>query len=369
MQKATDVFIIGGGPAGLAAAIAARQRGFEVTVADGASPAIDKACGEGLMPDGLAALGRLGISITQQDSYPFRGLRFVSGGLSVDASFPQGPGLGVRRTALHRTMVARAEAVGVKLLWRTPVTGLHPEGVRLGNEVARSRWIVGADGGHSLVRRWAGLDRYCHDRTRFAFRRHYRVAPWSDCMELHWGPKCQIYATPSSADEVCVALVSRTPDLRLDAALGAFPELAARLRAAEPSSAERGAISSTRKLRRVYKDRVCLVGDASGTVDAITGEGLCLAFSQAALLAECLVSNDLERYQRQHRMLATRPALMAKLLLALDWKSSFRQNVMRAFGSDPRLLARMLALHVGTSSSAIDFAGAGLALGWRMLRA
>ena len=368
MHTATDVFIIGGGPAGLAAAIAARQRGFEVIVADGASPSIDKACGEGLMPDGLAALERLGISIAQEDSYPFLGIRFVSGGLSVDASFPQGPGLGVRRTALHRTMVAHAEAAGVTLLWRKPVTGLHPQGVRLGNSVVRSRWIVGADGGHSLVRRWAGLDRYCHDQTRYAFRRHYRIAPWSDCMELHWGPKCQIYVTPISADEVCIALVSRTPDLRLDAALRAFPELAARLRAAAPSSTERGAISSTRKLRRVYKDRVCLVGDASGTVDAITGEGLCLAFSQATLLAECLVSDDLARYQRQHRTLATRPVLMARLLLALDWKSSFRQNVMRAFGADPRLFARMLALHVG-SSSPRDFAGAGLSLGWRMLRA
>lgn len=366
---ATDVFIIGGGPAGLAAAIAARQRGFEVIVADGASPPIDKACGEGLMPDGLAALKGLGISLNPEDSHPFRGIRFVSGGLSVDASFPDGPGLGIRRTVLHSTMAARAEAVGVKLLWSTTVTGLRPEGVLLGNEIVRSRWIVGADGGHSLVRRWAGLDRYLHDRTRFAFRRHYRLTPWSDCMDLHWGPKCQIYVTPTAADEVCIALISQNPDLRLGAALRAFPELAARLRQAEPSSAERGAISSTRKLRRIYRDRVCLVGDASGTVDAITGEGLHLSFCQATLLADCLVTNDLRRYEREHRMLATHPALMARLLLALDWKSAFRQQVMRAFGSDPRLFARMLALHAGSSSTPMDLAGAGLSLGWRMLRA
>ena len=369
MRMATDIFIIGGGPAGLAAAIAARQRGFEVTVADGASPPIDKACGEGLMPDGQAALARLGVSIAPEDSYPFRGIRFISGGLSVDATFPHGAGLGLRRTVLHRTMVAHAKAVGVNLLWNTTVTGLHPEGVRLGNEIVRSRWIVGADGGHSLVRRWAGLDRYRFDQTRFAFRRHYRVAPWSDCMELHWGPKCQIYATPTAADEVCVALISRSPDLRLGDALKSFPELVARLRGAEPSSAERGAISSTRKLRRIYKDRVCLVGDASGAVDAITGEGLHLSFCQASLLADCLVANDLRRYEREHRILATHPALMARLLLALDWKNSFRQHVMRAFGSDPRLFARVLTLHVSSSSTPLDFAGAGLSLGWRMLRA
>ena len=50
MGEGIGVLVIGGGPAGLAAAIAARMKGFDVTVADGAKPPIDKACGEGLMP-------------------------------------------------------------------------------------------------------------------------------------------------------------------------------------------------------------------------------------------------------------------------------------------------------------------------------
>lgn len=367
-MRATDIFIIGGGPAGLATAIAARQRGFDVIVADGAAPPIDKACGEGLMPDGRAAFTKLGMTVPEQDSYPFRGIRFVSSGLSVDASFPNGSGIGVRRTVLHSLMVARAEAAGVKLLWQTPVTGLHPDGVLLGKHLVRARWIVGADGGHSLVRQWAGLDRYQCNQVRFAFRRHYRIAPWTDCMELHWGPGCQIYATPVAADEVCVALISRNPDLRLDEALPAFPALQARLHAADPASTERGAISSTRKLRRVYTRNVILVGDASGMVDAITGEGLCLSFSHAELLADCLLSGDLQRYQQSHRKLATRPVMMARLMLTLNWNSSFRQRVMRAFGANPRMFADMLAMHVGALSP-VDFAATGLSLGWRVLNA
>jgi flavin-dependent dehydrogenase len=368
MVNATDVFIIGGGPAGLAAAIAARQRGFSVVVADGTHPPIDKPCGEGLMPDGRAALEKLGITIPAENSHPFRGICFVSDGIRVDASFPQGTGLGVRRTVLHRIMIERAEAAGVSLLWRSPVTGLHPEGVFLGRELVRSRWIVGADGGHSLVRKWAGLDGYTSNRGRFAFRRHYRLAPWNDCMELHWGPRCQIYITPVATDEICVALISRDPYLRLDAALTAFPEITARLRGAQPTSPERGAISVTRKLQRVHRGRIALIGDASGAVDAITGEGLCLAFRQSEILAESFSSNNLERYQQAHRKLGRRPALMAQLMLALDWKTSVRQQIMRAFGSDPRLFSRMLAMHVGASSPAKLVAG-GLALGWRALNA
>jgi flavin-dependent dehydrogenase len=366
MVKATDVFIIGGGPAGLAAAIAARQRGFDVIVADGSQPAIDKPCGEGLMPDGRQALGKLGISIPAENSHSFRGIRFVSGDLSVEASFPNGSGIGVRRTVLHGIMVERAAAAGVSLLWQTPVTGLHPDGVLLGSELVRSRWIVGADGGCSLVQRWAGLDRYASNSIRFAFRRHYRVPPWSDCMELHWGPRCQVYVTPIAADEICVALISRDPHLRLNAALAAFPQLAARLQGALQTSSERGAISATRKLRHVYHGRVALIGDASGAVDAITGEGLCLSFRQAEVLAECFETGDLRHYQQVHRKLARRPALMARLMLTLDWKTSFRQRVMRAFRSDPRLFGRMLAMHVGALSPP-EFAVDGLTLGWRAL--
>jgi flavin-dependent dehydrogenase len=365
MTRATDVFVVGGGPAGLAAAIAARQHGLEVVVADGSRPPIDKPCGEGLMPDGRAALAQLGISIAVEESHPFRGIRFVSGNLSIDGSFPDGCGIGVRRTVLHRVMIERAQAAGVSLLWQTPVTGLHPEGVLLGKEVVRSRWIVGADGGSSLVRRWANLDQCRSARTRFAFRRHYRTAPWSDCMEIHWAAGCQIYVTPVAADEICVALVSCDPHLRLDNALAAFPEIALRLRGAATSSPERGAISSTRKLKEVYQGRVALVGDASGAVDSITGEGLCLAFRQAQVLAECFANGDLRHYRRQHAALARRPAMMARLMLALDWKTSFRQRVMRAFDSDPELFRRMVARHIGVLSP-LAFVANGLSLGWRL---
>ncbi len=318
------------------------------------------------MPDGQAALAKLGIYVASESSHPFRGIRFVSGNLSVDASFPNGNGAGVRRTVLHRLMVARAEAAGVRLLWQTPVTGLHPQGVLLGEQKVHARWVVGADGGHSLVRRWAGLDRYSSHPTRFAFRRHYRVSPWSNHMEIHWGPKCQVYVTPVAGDEICVALVSNDPHLRLDAAMTAFPEIASRLRGAEQTSMERGATSCTRKLRQVFQGKVALIGDASGSVDSITGEGLCLSFRQANVLAECFEHGDLRGYQREHRALGRRPAFMAKLMLALDWNIPLRQRVMRAFGSNPKLFAAMLAMHVGELSRK-EFAANSLSLGWLLL--
>lgn len=362
----TEVFIIGGGPAGLAAAIAARRKGFDVTLADSAIPPIDKACGEGLMPDGVRALADLGIDIPPEDSFPFRGIRFLSSGVKVDANFPTGHGIGMRRTKLHRLMSERAAAVGVKLLWQTVVTGLHPDGVWLGTNLVRSRWIVGADGGHSRVRQWAALDQHVNHRQRFAFRRHYRVSPWTSCMELHWASNCQLYVTPIAPNEICVAAISRDPRLRLDAAIAEFPAVAGRLEGLERTSSDRGAVTATRKLRRVCGQRIALIGDASGSVDAITGEGLCLSFRQAILLSECVAAGSLDRYQVKYRNLARRPALMSWLMLTLEGRDSFRQRVMQAFATQPQTFARMLAMHVGAMTP-LALAGIGLSLGWGLL--
>ena len=333
----TDVFIVGGGPAGLAAGIAARQKGFRVTVADAAIPPADKACGEGLMPDALAALSALGVSSGAADSFPFWGVRFLDQRTSVEAKFPQGCGRGVRRTTLHRILIEHAQAVGVQMHW----------GAQLDLNRLDCRWLIGADGENSLVRRWAGLDERIFDRRRFGFRRHYQIEPWSDYMELYWGRNCQVYVTPVASDTVCVATISRDSKLRLDAALYEFPALQRRLESAPKLSSERGSVTASRRLQRVYRGHVALVGDASGSVDAITGEGLCLAFRQAAALADALESGDLAAYQRQHRKIARRPQWMARVLLSLGDHAVARRIALLAMQAQPKIFSALLAAHVG----------------------
>lgn len=365
-MRATDVFVIGGGPAGLAAAIALRRKGFEVTLADGARPPVDKACGEGLMPDGLAALSTLGINFDPAETHAFRGIRFLGAGVSVEAGFSHGPAAGVCRRVLHRKMMEQAAACGVRALWGTPITGICSQGVHIAGRLAPARWIVGADGFHSRVRCWAGLDRGAPRGRRFGFRVHYAIRPWSDHMELHWGAGCQIYVTPIASDRVCVALISRDAHLRLDEGLAQFPELTARLAGAWRANSERGAVTANYSLKRVYRGCVALVGDASGSVDAITGEGLCLSFRQAISLADSLVSDTLAPYQKEHRRLALRPTLMSRYLLAMDRHAWLRERFLRALASEPRIFRKMLAMHVGAFSPR-DLAANSWALAWQML--
>jgi flavin-dependent dehydrogenase len=346
--------------------MAARRRGFEVTVADSAIPPIDKACGEGVMPDGLAAARALGLHLDTAPGYPFRGIRFLDRDASVEAAFPGGPGRGLRRTVLHRAMCARAEEMGVRLAWGTPVHGISSEGAFADGGLVRARWIVGADGSHSVVRRWAGLEACHRERRRFGFRRHFAVAPWSPFMEIHWADPCQLYITPVGCEEICAVVISRDPHLRLSDALPLFPAVEPRLRNARALTPERGAVTVSRRLKRVWGGNVALIGDASGSVDAITGEGLCLLLQQAEELAGALADGDLTRYQAAHRRIGRRPAWMAQLMLLLDRHPELRRRAIGAMAAYPRSFARLLDLHTGAAPSA-GLVSSGLALGWRML--
>jgi flavin-dependent dehydrogenase len=174
--------------------------------------------------------------------------------------------------------------------------------------------------------------------------------------------------TPIGREEICVVAISRDSHLRLDEVLPMFPELSRRLRSA-PSTTERGAVSATRRLARVYRGRVVLVGDASGSVDAITGEGLRLGFEQGMALAAALADGDLRAYAAAHRRLARRPAFMAALMLSMDRSAWLRRRALRALSSEPRIFATQLAMHVGAATTTDFIRRSMLPLGRHILTA
>jgi menaquinone-9 beta-reductase len=353
----TDVFVIGGGPAGLAAAIAAQRKGLRVTLADSRTPPIDKACGEGVMPDGIAAAAALGLHLPLQESFAIRGICFRGDGVSVKADFPRGIGRGFRRTALHVALAQQAEQAGVEMRWGSTISDI---------ESIKARWIVGADGTQSRVRDQAGLSLYRRETRRFGFRCHFETFPWTDYIEIYWGDACQIYVTPVACDEVGVAVISRDSKMRVDVALRRFPDLAARLEGKPRTSMERGAITGSRRLQRVISGHIALIGDASGSVDAITAEGLCMGFQQAAALADALELGTLKPYESAHSRLARRPSFMADILLTMDRSPWLRRHALGAMARRPDTFAELLAMHVGASQP-VSCAATFLQLGWRIL--
>jgi flavin-dependent dehydrogenase len=184
---------------------------------------------------------------------------------------------------------------------------------------------------------------------------------------VHWSDCGQFYITPISADEICVALITSTPNLRFREALKQFPRVEERLRNCTPMTREQGAITSTSSLRRVQKGRVALVGEASGSVDAITGEGLSLAFQQAIALVNAIVQEDLSAYQDSHRRITRRPKAMARLLLLMDRNPTIRRRVLRALASETDAFSRLLAIHTGALSPLQFGLHRALSFGWELM--
>ncbi len=341
-----DLVIVGGGPAGLAAAIGARMKGLTVTVLEGGHPPIDRACGEGIMPDGIAQLFALGVIPPAENASAFRGIRYIDGETIAEGFFPDKPGFGIRRTGLHQALVDRAEAVGVDLHWDTEVTALNDSELDTSHGSFTGRYLIGADGRHSKMRKWAGLDRGPTGDARFGIRRHFTIQHWTDLVEVYWADGCEAYVTPVGPTTVGVAILWHRQPTSFDQLLARFPLLEERLRGVPVESSDRGAGPLEQRSSGVFRGKLALLGDASGALDAITGEGLTLAFHQARELVIAIKNDDLPSYAVAHRRLRREARLVTKLVLFAEVHPRLRRRMVRALAVDPLLFSRFLEIMV-----------------------
>ncbi|MEU6273156.1 NAD(P)/FAD-dependent oxidoreductase [Streptomyces populi] len=330
-----DVLVAGGGPTGLAAAIHGALAGLEAVVVEPRTAPVDKACGEGVMPSGVAGLRALGVEAAGKE---LRGIRYVDGTTRAEAFFRGPGGLGIRRTELHRALHERALGLGVRI-----VPGRVGE-VRQGADTVTAagltaRWLIAADGLHSTVRRGLGLELPGGAHRRYGLRRHYRVEPWTDFVEVHWSGQGEAYVTPVADDLVGVAVLSRVRR-GYDEHLGGFPDLTASLRGAGAGAGAggvRGAGPLLQRARRRVAGRVLLVGDAAGYVDALTGEGIALGLATAGAAVRCLAAGRAGEYERAWALLTRRHRLLTGALLAASRRPGTARLVVPAASRLPPL--------------------------------
>jgi flavin-dependent dehydrogenase len=353
-----DVAICGGGPAGLATAIRAAEAGYTTVLLERAAGVPDKACGEGLMPRGLAALSRLSVlsGIDPAACAPLRGIRYVQeDGARVEARFRDGEGLGVRRVALESALRERALAAGAELRQGAvrKVVAHDVATLETDSGPVEARLAVAADGVNSPLRRAAGLDGGAGAPRRFGLRRHVRMAPWTDFVEIHWTDGCEAYATPVGPGTVNIAFLwhGAFAHPTWESLLGLFPRLCDQVDGAATGSEERGSGPLAQAARARFAHRLALVGDAAGYVDAITGQGLTLALLSAERLVAALprdladpgaLAAALRRYDASLRGEWIRYAIPARSLLALARRPELRKRGVRLCAQHPALFAALL---------------------------
>ncbi|MGD8602377.1 MAG: NAD(P)/FAD-dependent oxidoreductase [Gemmatimonadota bacterium] len=347
--------ILGGGPVGLATAIYSRLHGLSCAVFDRRSLPLDKACGEGLLPRGVDHLENMGVTISGLRCAPLLGIRWVAGDVAADGFFSRRSGLGIRRLELVDALVERARVVGAELHYGQPVGPWRASGDRVlgvaGDHGFVARFLIGADGLHSAVRRDLGLELPAKGARRFGVRQHFRIPPWSPFLEVHLSDFCEAAVAPVAEDEIGVTRLGPgdgRPFLELMSS--SFPTIAARLRGAEALDKPRGAGPFPRRVKRRYTGCVALVGDAAGYVDPITGEGLSLGFASALALVQTIsAGRPLSEYERAYRRLSGGYDQITRAVLAITRRPWLRNRTVRMLSDNPDLLAGLLAVNDGDS--------------------
>jgi menaquinone-9 beta-reductase len=369
-MRKVDVVVVGGGPAGLASAIEVSRRGLSVIVIERQGPTPDKACGEGLMPTGWRALDALGAAalLPPEAKTPFCGIRYLQeNGTILTGRFRHGQGVAIRRLALSAGLEAAARQQGVEVRHNVAARDVRIDADRISlkaDEAIEARFLVAADGLASPLRKQAGLDGPVATTRRFGLRQHFQNVKTSEFVDVHWCPDAEAYVTPLSGDRCGVAFLfdaGRLEKPTFELLLSRFPVLQEQLARATPDSELRGSGPLRRHVRGAVSGRLILVGDAAGYVDAITGEGLSLAFEGARALGGALKAcvdtsnlSELAHYERAHARLFRRYMLTAGGLVMLARHPRIRRALFNLCGVVPGLFEGALQLVSGSAGTATD---------------
>jgi menaquinone-9 beta-reductase len=372
----TDVVVVGAGPSGATTALLLARQGHRVVLVDRARFPRDKACGEGLMPPGVAVLRRLGLheAVLATGARPLDGVSYQheGGHPAAYAPFPAPPSggspaaLGIRRTtfdailvdALRREpTVSLREGERVSALLKDSSDGTT--GVATTTDRISAAVVVGADGLHSGVREWAGLSARTTGNGRYGLAGHWRL----DVRDRHaitvtLSDGHEWYEAPVGPDTLLVSVLTRRSSAPITARTY---EAAARtgvpaLRDAELVAGPLGAAQFQQRARSVAGGGVFLVGDAGGYDDPSTGEGLAIGMLLAERLAVHL--GDLlsgraspieaaDRYRADFADLVRERRRLTRLALFLARNPTLSRRAIARAAVDPTTLSKLLAINCG----------------------
>lgn len=372
----TEIAVVGSGPAGATTALLLARRGHQVVVLDRTRFPRDKACGEGLMPPGVAVLRRLGLyeAVIATGAQPLGGVtyRHLGQGPAAHASFPNPPmgdqtsGLGIRRTTFDAVLVdALRREPNIRLLEGERATGLVRDGsgaitgVTTADDVVHAPVVVGADGLHSSVRSWGGLATPEGPGGRYGLAGHWRLdTEGRDDIRVTFCAGHEWYEAPVGPNLLLLSVLVGPSGPRINARTY---EMAARaaiasVRDTELVAGPLGAAQFEQRTRAVAVGGLFLVGDAAGYDDPTTGDGLAIGMLLAERLAlrlhqahsgEISEAEAGRRYRADHARLVRDRRRLTRLALVMARRPWLSRRAIAHAAADPRALGKLLGINCG----------------------
>ncbi|MET8146945.1 geranylgeranyl reductase family protein [Actinoplanes sp. NPDC049668] len=346
-----DVAIVGAGPAGAAAALAARRAGASVLLLDRAEFPRDKACGDGIAADAVDVLDSLGVTGVTDGYPPVADLRLIGpGGTEVARRLPR-PAHTIPRRIFDARIVRAAVANGAELR-RHAVRRVREDGagVTLDDRI-RARVVIGADGAGSVVRRALGHPVNPDGHLAIAIRGYAPAAGAEQLIRTtsaRWPAYAWSFPIGDGTANVGYGETLRGAPLTKAYLMERLCEL---LPGTEPTGLRAHHLPLSTRRPPPARGRVLLAGDALSLINPFTGEGIFYAVLSGALAGAAAAAGPphraAERYAAALRDRLGRHLRHSRLAALLTRRPEVVDAAVRAARRDGEVFDRMVDLGLG----------------------
>lgn len=359
MRTPFDVLVIGAGPAGAAAALAALalEPTARVGLVDRAEFPRDKVCGDGVTAGAVAVLRELGTTAVLDGLIPVDALWLSSASGHTARVLTGEPAYVVPRRELDARLLHAATSSGAELLTEK-VTDVRQAGDHVVvNDRHAARCVIGADGANSVVRRQLHGSRQPWAHTALAMRGYATGAAGTPRLQAWFGSGSRptyswLFTTGHGPANIgCITFDGSLRSSRT-ALVTAIREQFTDLDIDDATLRAHQLPLSTRR-PPAARGRVLLAGDAASLINPLTGEGIQTALLSGALAGQAGIRHPdgpaqpyrraLRRRLARHLLHTTAAARAVRDRRAID-------ATVSAMADTPLVAARVSAMALGTGT-------------------